>query len=402
MPPACGPLLGDAALLVDGLAGTGLRGALREDSATLVAEANASGRPILAIDLPSGLSDAYEEGFPLVHATWTASVEPRKACLYYPAARAASGKVLAVEKVFPAGFPCGSAASLLEAPDLALFLPTVADEAHKGSRGRLGLFAGSLGMTGAACLAARGARAASVGLVYLYADRDLYPVLSTGQGPEDLRSAIVRPMPAGEGNPGPSACDALLVGPGWGRDPSREAVLKDLFGSGLPLVIDADGLRHASRLFSKGIRPRGPVILTPHPGEFEELSGLPAGKTLANPVSALVAMAADWAAVVVLKSHVTWIAAPDGRLAVWDGLEPSLATAGSGDVLAGLAAGFLASKAAGGSCPADAAWESALAAVMAHGLAGRAAREAQGWYGAEALAAEAALAISRAGRRLRA
>ena len=387
-------LLSQASVLVDGIAGTGLKGALREGAADLVAAANASGRPILAVDLPSGLSDDFEEGFPIVKATWTASVEPRKACLYYPAAREAAGVILAVEYVFPPDSGELRQAFLLEAPDLVGLLPRVSPAAHKGSRGRLGLFAGSLGMTGAASLAAAGARAAAVGLVNLFVDGDLYPGLAAGQGPESLLSAIVRRLPQGGTPLDLASCDALLAGPGWGRAADREALLSSLFASGLPLVVDADGLRLAARLFSRGERPLGPAILTPHPGEFEALSGLPAGKALANPAAILPKVAADLRCVIVLKSHVTWLAAPDGRLALWDGLEPSLATAGSGDVLAGLAAGFLASMARAPLAAADAqrgdlAWRAALAAVMTHGLAGRSASRKRGWYGAEAIAEEA-------------
>ena len=388
-------MLPRASVLLDGIAGTGLKGALREDAAGLVEAANASGRPIMAVDLPSGLSDAFDEGFPIVKATWTASVEPRKACLYYPAAREAAGTIMAMEHVFPADSGELCQAFLLESTDLIGLLPRISPSAHKGTRGRLGLFAGSLGMAGAASLAAAGARAASVGLVNLYADSDLYSGLAAGRGPSSLLSAIVRPLPGGEAPSDLASCDALLAGPGWGRAPDREAVLSFLFASGLPLVVDADGLRIAARLFGSGRRPAGPAILTPHPGEFEALSGIPAGKALANPAAFLPKVAADLDSVVVLKSHVTWIAAPDGRLALWDGLEPSLATAGSGDVLAGLAAGFLASMARAGAAAAgaragDLAWRAALAAVIAHGLAGRAASRLRGWYGAEAIAEEAA------------
>jgi NAD(P)H-hydrate epimerase len=407
-------LLSRASVLVDGIAGTGLKGALREGAADLVAAANASGRPIMAVDVPSGLSDGFDEGFPVIRATWTASVEPRKACLYYPAAREAAGLVLAVENVFPPDSGELCQAFLLESTDLAELAPRIPPSAHKGSRGRLGLFAGSLGMTGAASLAAAGARAAAAGLVNLFADGDLYPELASGRGPEALLTAIVRRLPETLTASDLASCDALLAGPGWGRAPERETILSSLFASGLPLVVDADGLRLAARLFSRGERPSGPAILTPHPGEFEALSGLPAGKALANPAAVLPKVAADLGSVVVLKSHVTWIAAPDGRLALWEGLEPSLATAGSGDVLAGLAAGFLASLSrasveaasaaadapAGpsGSAPAglsggDLAWRAALAAVIAHGLAGRSAARRHGWYGAEVIAEEAALML---------
>jgi NAD(P)H-hydrate epimerase len=142
----------------------------------------------------------------------------------------------------------------------------------------------------------------------------------------------------------------------------------------------------------------GARILCPHPGEFEALSGIPPSRSLANPAAILSGYASSVGSVVILKSHVTWIASPDGRIAVWEGLEAGLGTAGSGDVLAGLAGGFLAALSApapeeGGP---DLAFRAACAAVIVHGLAGRAARARRGWFTAADLAEEAALLASRA------
>ena len=391
-------LLAESSLVVDGVTGTGLKGVLRGPAAELVQAANDSGRPLFAIDLPSGLGDGYEAGGLVVAARWTASIEPRKACLYFPAARRAVGEILAIEGVFPLDALPASRVLLLEEGDLPALCPRPPADAHKGSRGRLAVLAGSPGMMGAAGLAVAAATAASAGLITLHADDEVYPALAAGKLPETLAAAIIKRLPAGAEDLAELRADAILVGPGWGRSPVKARLLEAVLESGVPAVLDADALRLVAPILSSGLRPRASLVLTPHPGEFEALSGLPADAILANPAAQLSRLAAEWRAVIVLKSHVTWIAAPDGRLAVWDGLEPSLATAGSGDVLAGLAAGFLAGlvdsgRAETGQVGTEAAWRAAQAAVIAHGMAGRRARASRGWYAAGALVEEAARLI---------
>jgi len=381
-----GAAIGGAALLLDGLSGTGLEGALRGSPAEILAAAAASGRPLASIDLPSGLSDAYAPDFPLAKARYTLSIEPGKLAIYAPAARAAAGQIVRIGGVFPAGCGASSPYSLLERGDLAPILPHPAPDSHKGMRGRLALFAGSPGMTGAARLAAASAGAASVGIVKLFADPALLPGLSGG-------SAVVQ----AEGCFDARGCDAVLAGPGWGRGAGRMQALERVIASGLPLVLDADALRLLASIESAP-NLGGRAILTPHPGEFSALSGRPVEELLAGPGPILAREAERRGAIIVLKASTTWIAGPDGRIAVWDGLDPSLATAGSGDVLAGLIAGLLAARRAGtGACPDSAGaglWDAATAGVIAHGLAGERAWAARGWYEASALVDEAALILS--------
>jgi NAD(P)H-hydrate epimerase len=394
-------LIARARLLIDGIAGTGLGGPLRPDAAELVRAANAASAPIAAIDLPSGLGDAMARDEPLIEAEWTFSVEPRKACLYFPASREAVGEILPMDGVFPKHLYPETRVRLLDADDLTSLVSAPPASSHKGLRGRLAVFAGSPGMTGAAGLAVKAAYAASVGLVELHVDESLFPGLASGCGPASLAQAIIKPI-EGEGEPrGGLRADALLVGPGWGQAPGRLMLLSRLLELGLPAVLDADGARLFGELLSGGHISHAPLILTPHPGEFEAISGVSADDVLANPRAILTDCAARWSAVIVFKSHVTWLAAPGGRLAVFDGREPSLATAGSGDVLAGLIAGILAGKLARAPQPLseddalELAWESAQAGVLAHGLSGRAARLRGGWYEAPAIAAEAACLLCR-------
>jgi ADP-dependent NAD(P)H-hydrate dehydratase / NAD(P)H-hydrate epimerase len=382
---ACERLLDEALLIIDGLSGSGISGRLRGPSLSILealAQRVRSERglaPIASIDLPSGLSDALEPGWPLVQANWTLSIEPRKACLYHPAARSACGEILPIRGVFPAEARIEPLASLLDAADLADFAPSAADTAYKGERGRVAVFAGDRGTSGAAVIATRAALAAGAGLATLYARPEIYSIVASR-----LDSAMARPEPEAS-TALELRADALLVGPGWGKGADRRDRLASLLELGLPTVLDADAILLFKELADSGFSARGPLLLTPHPGEFRALVGIATEDFLAAPANSLKAASARFAATIVLKSHVTWIASPEGELAVWEGMEAGLATAGSGDALAGLAAGLLARLAAearerGGSASSGEAFSAARAAVIAHGLAGRAARAELGWF----------------------
>jgi NAD(P)H-hydrate epimerase len=148
--------------------------------------------------------------------------------------------------------------------------------------------------------------------------------------------AIVR---IDDGAPGTEkGADACLVGPGWGRGSTRARILESLLAEeaqGLLLVLDADALH-----MIHGLVFSGNTILTPHPLEFSDLTGIPKDEVLENPDPHLIRAARERNAVIILKGHVSRIAAPDGRLSYIDGLLPVLASGGTGDVLAGLVVGL--------------------------------------------------------------
>lgn len=369
----CESLIAEAALIVDGLAGSGLKGPLRESAAPMLKALGSARAPIASIDLPSGLSDGFAQGHPAVAATWTLSIEPRKACLYFPAARDYCGEVLPIAGIFPTDAAIASKASLLEESDLGVLAPLPADSAYKGERGRVAVFAGCVGASGAAVLASRSCLAAGAGVAALFASREVFPIVAPM-----LEAVMVKPE---AGAFDAARWDALLIGPGWGRGHLRLELLASLLGTGLPAVLDADAIGLYRQLVDSGFVASSPLILTPHPGEFDALTGIGSASSLSNPASVLPKAARALNAVIALKSHVTWIAAPDGELAVWDGRESGLGTAGSGDVLSGLAAGLLAR---------GSAFSAARAAVIAHGLAGRRARAGRGWFEAGAIIEEAA------------
>ncbi len=386
---SCELLLEEASLIIDGLAGSGVDGPLRENLRSLVDAAHATGLPIASIDLPSGLSDSYEDSFPLVNATWTFSIEPRKSCLYFPSAREHCGEIIPIEGIFPVDAIFDAQACLLDAEDLGILAPSPPLSAYKGERGRVAVFAGSVGTSGAAVLASRSCLAAGAGISALFASPELYPIMAPM-----LEAVMVKPEPedgAFEAEP----WDALLIGPGWGKGPSRLKSLAALLGTGLPAVLDADAIGLYRTLVDSGFSASGPIILTPHPGEFAALTGTRSRISLANPATILPNVAQALKAVIVFKAQVTWIAAPGGELAVWEGRESGLGTAGSGDVLAGLIAGLLArassaAKMAGRKATMADSFSAARAAVIAHGLAGRKARAHRGWFEAGAIIEEAA------------
>jgi ADP-dependent NAD(P)H-hydrate dehydratase / NAD(P)H-hydrate epimerase len=368
-------MISPASWIVDGIAGTGLRGALRPALADLVTLMNASPARRVAVDVPSGLHDEYRAGQPVVRADVTLTMGLPKTCLYLPAARVSCGKIMVV----PVGFPPalldereGHPGEILSPSAWRGLLPPVAPDTHKNERGHLAVFAGSPGTTGAAWLASSAAARCRVGLVTLFTPAAAWPVLAAR-----LASVMCRPFDPGDAASWePHRFNAVLVGPGWGTGEANARWLAHLLSQGLPGVIDADGLT----LLARSARTEdlgGSWVLTPHPGEFARLAGMPKESVLENPVEHAGAYARRVNAVVVLKGHCTVIAVPDGRFWILDGANPALATGGAGDVLAGVIAAGLAA----GMDTVSAA----LFGVSLHSQAGRAAVRGHGWFLAEDL-----------------
>ena len=329
-------------VIIDGIAGTGLNGPLHGAALEMAETVNAlrqrQNRPlIVSIDFPSGNFDLWRPGMAMIAADVTLAIEPHKLCLYTPAARPNAGKILRVGGIFPHELiEKYRGADLVTWETAAALIPEVSAAAYKYERGLVEIRAGSPGATGAAMLAALGAQAAGAGLVRLIVDPSLYPLLApactgimvvpggeVGETPEDNRFT-----PA-----------AVLLGPGWGTGEDRSRLLETYLPQeqrGLPLVLDADAIALA-----KDIVFYGNTILTPHPGEFAAYSGLAKDDVLADPLPALRRIASEKNAVLLFKSHVLYVASPDGRIGVIDGMNPALAAGGSGDVLAGLCAAIV-------------------------------------------------------------
>jgi hydroxyethylthiazole kinase-like uncharacterized protein yjeF len=377
-----------AAWIVDGIAGTGIHGALRPPLPDLVRCINQSTGRKAALDVPSGVGDGFQHGFPAVRANLTLTMGLPKLCLYLPRARALCGRI----SVVPVGFPpalvedSAIAGELLARRAWEGLLPPIPPDTHKNGRGHLAVFAGSPGTTGAAWLCATAAARARVGLVTLFADAASYPVVAPR-----LTSVMCRPWqaPGGgaardsdsgqEGAWDPSRYSGVLVGPGWGLAAEKAEWLDFLLSLPLRGVVDADAITMLGRKAAAG----RPVdlgcrwVLTPHPGEFSRLTGAGRDSVLDDPVGHALAASERLNAVVVLKGHSTIVADPGGRYWILDGANPALATAGSGDVLAGL----IAAGIAGGLVPLDAA----RFGVSLHAFTGNLAARRKGWFLAEDL-----------------
>ncbi|MDR0878017.1 MAG: hypothetical protein LBN21_08190 [Treponema sp.] len=346
---ACEDILACADIIIDGIAGTGLKGPLRDSPAVMAEAINRlkKNRPapsgglstpfVVSIDLPSGNSDHFTPGMPVLEADAVLALEPRKLCLYRPASRIFCGTILSVGGVFPPELiKKFTDARLEDWRSSASRIPVIQASAYKRERGAVEIRAGSPGTTGAAKIAARGAQAAGAGLISLIADTSIYPILAA-----DASGVMVIPESAekenGENSHSP---DAALLGPGWGKGPDRIRILQRYLErekDGLPLILDADAIPLAV-----DVRFHGNVILTPHPGEFEQYTGIPREEILADPLPILVRTAREKNAVILFKSHVLFIASFDGRVGIIDGMAPVLAAGGSGDLLAGFCAGIAA------------------------------------------------------------
>jgi len=371
--------LREAAWILDGIAGTGLQGSLRAPVSDLVEAMNASPGKRAAIDVPSGVSDSFDPAWPAVRCDLTLTMGLPKTCLYLPHARALCGKIVVV----PVGFP----PVLVDDPSIPGeslsfnawrgLLKPIPPDTHKGRRGHLAVYAGSPGTTGAAWLSATAAARSRLGLVSLHVGRDVYPILA-----EKATSVMVKPWDEPHspdwGGPEPGAYSGFLVGPGWGLTEGRQGWLEHLLSQELSGVIDADGITLLSRIAARApLRLGGRWVITPHPGEFARISGVPRDDVLRDPLRHVVEVSSRLEVVVVLKGHCTIVAAPSGKYWILDGPNAALATGGSGDVLAGLVAAGIA----GGMSPVGAA----KFGVSLHASLGRTARERMGWFLAEDL-----------------
>ncbi|MBI4234058.1 MAG: NAD(P)H-hydrate dehydratase, partial [Chloroflexi bacterium] len=252
--------------------------------------------------------------------------------------------------------------------------------AHKGSFGRVLVVAGSRNYIGAAYLACTGAGRVGTGLVTLATLASLLPVVAS-----KLTEATYLPLP--ESIPGiftPEAArllrqaapgyDAVLVGCGLGQDPAAEALVRNAIlaeaAPNTPMVLDADALNLLARIPDWWEQVKGPAVLTPHPAELSRLLGRSVRDIEENRLGVAREAAEAWGVVVVLKGAFTVVASPQGRARISPFANPGLATAGTGDVLAGAIAGLQAQ----GMVPFDAA----CAGVFLHGAAGELVRQELG------------------------
>jgi NAD(P)H-hydrate epimerase len=361
--------LAQSSLIIDALLGVGLSRPVTGLYAELIALANAAPAPIVAVDLPSGLqADTGQALGCAIQATLTVSCALPKWAHYLDPALEQVGQ-LVVDIGIPPAYYRDHPEQVLCPEVLRALLPAPRKRnSHKGSYGQLGIVAGSLGMSGAAQLAAQAALYSGVGLVFLYVPASIQAILASA-----LPDVQVRPLPDHDGQLSESGLapllaatrqhDALLIGPGLGRSQSTGDLLQGLLAAntGLPLVLDADALWHLAQWPQKTAFSR-PAILTPHPGEMAQLLGCSSAEVQADRVSAARQAARQYQSVSLLKGARSLVASPDGRLTFNTSGNPGMARGGMGDLLAGLCGGLLAQG-----LP---AYDAARLATAWHGLAG--------------------------------
>ncbi|TAK70045.1 MAG: NAD(P)H-hydrate dehydratase [Actinomycetota bacterium] len=351
-----------ADLVLDGIVGIGGRGGLREAAARLVQDAAAGPVPVVAVDVPSGVdADTGIVAGAAVTAVRTVTFGCLTPGLLLAPGREHVGQLQLVDIGLGQTLPETPAAWVVDAADAARQLPGPGPADHKYRRGVVGVVAGSAHYRGAALLCTGAARVGGAGMVR-YVDRD-----------DATAAAVVRAYPDVVAVTGDPVADgrvtAWVVGPGLGTGADGAAVVAAVLRTDHPVVLDADALALlASQPGLTGlVRDRGArgatTVLTPHDGEFSRL-GLAIGD--GGRLAATDAAATALRAVVVLKGSGT-VVAPPGGPAYLDALAPpQLATAGSGDVLAGLVGSMLAARRPG---TAEQAAATVAAAVHVHGRA---------------------------------
>ncbi|MBI2874550.1 MAG: NAD(P)H-hydrate dehydratase [Firmicutes bacterium] len=395
-----------ADLVIDGLLGIGIRGSLSGPLAAVVEIVNSTcgaeyggpdrrsdgGPPVLAVDLPSGLDadeglgsreadgGSHEDGGrgPCIRADVTLTLAYPKPGLFSRRGAAAAGRILVGDIGIPpaAADFLGPRRGVVTAAEAAALLPARHPCAHKGEAGRVLVVAGSRGMDGAAALCAEGALRSGAGLVCLACPEGTAQVLR-GR----VREIIVKELP--EDSTGSLAggggglnqllelagrCSAAVIGPGAGSGAGIRELLEALPGLGCPVILDADALNSLAASgedlltrFAGGGTPR-PWILTPHPGEAGRLLGAGVEAVESERVASAELLAGRYRCTVVLKGAYSITAAPSGGCTVNSTGNAGMATAGSGDVLAGVIGGL----AGQGMEPGDAA----VLGTFIHGLAG--------------------------------
>ncbi len=364
--------LGDAAGVVDALLGIGASGALREPLAAWVEAANASGAYLLAVDAPTGIdADTGTAVGAVIEADCTVTfTAPKRGLLVYPGAGFAGEIVVADIGIEPSLANVAAAPEIWTADEYAALLPLPAPDAHKDSRGRVLVIAGSGTYPGAAVLAARGAMRAGAGYVTLAVPQ---AVVATAHA--HLLAVPVVGLPQGKTQAFASAAasklvqmsreyDAVVLGPGLTLADGAVATARSIVAdTNVPLVIDADALNALVDAQGLIASRKAPTVLTPHPGELGRLLGTSGTAVQRDRIAASAALATRNVAV-MLKGAGTVISGA-GRQVINVSGTPALATAGTGDVLSGITGAFLAQ----GLAPLEAG---ALAAYV-HGRAGEAA-----------------------------
>ena len=400
--------LAEVDVVIDGLLGIGARGNPRGDVAGLLARCAASppGRrqARVAIDVPSGVdADRGTAGEDAFQATRTLATGPAKPGTFVGAGGALAGRVDVLDIGLPRGAWPGTGASTpcddggtyrVAAREASFLFPPRPDRSHKGTFGRVAIVGGCARYPGAPVLAALGAIHGGAGLVAVARPRVATAVPLPAE-------AIAIELPDGSGDHfdsahvgailgGAATIRAVVLGPGLGTAPETVEAVRNLvarLAREAPIVVDADGLNALAGTMDRDGTRGGTWVVTPHAAEMARLTGLEIRDVVEDPLTVARATALRWGAVVVLKGAPTVVASPRGTTMIGAYSNAALATAGSGDVLSGLIASFLAQ----GASP----WASAVAGVTVHAVAAEAWRRDHGNAGMRASDLAARLPVAR-------
>ncbi len=370
-------------ILVDALLGVGLSTPLKGAYAFAVDLMNKSGKPLVAVDMPTGINaDTGEVMGSAVRADLTVTFALLKRGLVLNPGVQHAGTV----RIADIGIPVEVVekekinAHLLDHGYAWGLIGRRATDAHKGDFGHLMIVAGSLGKAGAAVMAARGALRSGAGLVSVATPNSLVPIIQ-----QQIFEAMCIPSAESiDGTIGMGAEDELLkastkmnscaIGPGLSTHYETVQMVRMFIQRlTIPMVIDADGLNALAGSLELLKKAKAPVIMTPHPGELGRLLGISSSDVQKNRIDVASEFTAKYKVILVLKGAGTVIATPDGRLFVNSTGNPGMATGGTGDVLTGMIGSLLAQG--------YTAAQAACLGVYLHGLAGDLAAKEKGEAG---------------------
>lgn len=375
--------LKESQLVIDGVFGTGLSRDISGIASTVIESMNLSGKPILSIDIPSGIDGADGSicGTCIRADATVTFCMPKIGLVVNPGCEYA-GRL----KVADIGIPrcvidtqvirC----EIIDAGMAAGMIPQRRPDSNKGTYGKAFIISGSTGMTGSGRLACTAALRAGAGLVYAGVPESLAGIYSTsltepviialpdgGKGylSEESESKIKERM---------AGMDVVAIGPGLSAAEGVKRLVEMVITEcKVPLVLDADALNVISGNTEILKRLGTEAVITPHPGEMARLTGLTAADVQKDRIGTAGRFASEYGVVTVLKGSRTIIALPDGRIFINPTGNAGMATAGTGDVLAGVITGLIAQGVSAG--------EAAIAGVYLHGLAGDLAADSMGMHG---------------------
>ena len=337
-------------LIVDAVYGIGFHGELTEGMRAVFKSVNAADAKVFSVDVPSGVRcDSATAAEGCIDADYTVTFFERKLChVAYPAKRFC-GEVILADVGAPDEAYLPSEISMLSDSFCNLRLPVRDPEGHKGTFGKVGFVCGSYGMVGAAAISATAAIRSGIGMAVMAVSESVYPILAGKLGEPvfmiygDDDSSNISAVHSEKIAADLKVCDSVLIGCGLGKNLNSQmlvtGIVEDYHG---PIVLDADGINCAAGHINVLEPASDRLILTPHYAEMARLCRVSVSELMKDRVKYGKLIAENYSAVVVLKGATTLIFAPDGRVFVATDGNDGMATAGSGDMLAGLIAAFAA------------------------------------------------------------